>query len=103
MTIANAGHLSPYLDGVEIPTEANLPLGLTLDVTYPETTLRLDANQRLTLLTDGVLEATDTHTRELFGFTRMQEISRRSAQHIAETARTFGQNDDITVLTLLRA
>ena len=103
MTIANAGHLSPYLDGAEIPTEANLPLGLTLDVIYPETILRLAPDQHLTLLTDGVLEAANTQTRELFGFTRMQEISRRSAQHIAETARAFGQNDDITVLTLLRA
>jgi hypothetical protein len=106
VTIANAGHPNPYLDGVEIQTDSNLPLGITLDVAYTETRLHLDAGQRLTLVTDGVVEATSAATKELFGFDRTQAISRQAANAIAEAARAFGlgapQADDITVLTVAR-
>ncbi|HZZ40863.1 MAG TPA: hypothetical protein VFE06_17130 [Acidobacteriaceae bacterium] len=37
---------------------------------------------------------------ELFGFDRTRQISLLSADEIAETAQAFGQQDDITVLTL---
>jgi hypothetical protein len=107
VTLANAGHPNPYLNGVEIPTEPNLPLGLSLDVTYSDITLQLPADQLCTLVTDGVVEATSATTRELFGFDRTQAISHQSASSIAEAARTFGlgapQADDITVLTIARA
>jgi hypothetical protein len=36
----------------------------------------------------------------LFGFDRTRAISSETAETIAETARAFGQEDDITVLTL---
>jgi hypothetical protein len=36
-----------------------------------------------------------------FGFDRVREISRQPARTIANTAQQFGQEDDITVLTLL--
>ena len=39
---------------------------------------------------------------ELFGFARAQAISAEAAQKIAEQAAAFGQEDDITVLTLTR-
>jgi hypothetical protein len=100
MTYANAGHLNPYLDGAELPTEPNLPLGLMADTAYEEASVRLGPAQHLTLLTDGVLEATDAQTKALFGFERMREISGQTAHQIAETARRFGQADDITVLSL---
>ena len=107
ITLSNAAHCNPYLDGEEILTEANLPLGLTLDVNYAEIDLQLEGNHRLTLVTDGVIEATSATTRELFGFDRTQSISNQSAASIAEAARTFGlgapQADDITVLTIARA
>ena len=107
VTLANAGHPNPYLNGVEIPTEPNLPLGLSLDVTYSDITLQLPADQLCTLVTDCVVEATSATTRELFGFDRTQAISHQSASSIAEAARTFGlgapQADDITVLTIARA
>jgi len=48
---------------------------------------------------DGVLEATSA-TGEIFGFDRTRAISNETAEKIAETAREFGQEDDITVLTL---
>jgi phosphoserine phosphatase RsbU/P len=36
----------------------------------------------------------------LFGFDRTRSISRQSAQSIAAAAQQFGQEDDITVLSL---
>jgi hypothetical protein len=106
VTIANAGHPNPYLDGVETQTDSNLPLGITLDVAYTETHLHIDPTQSFTLVTDGVVEATAAATKELFGFDRTQAISRHAANAIAEAARAFGigapQADDITVLTVVR-
>jgi hypothetical protein len=106
VTIANAGHPNPYLDGAEVSTDSNFPLGLTLDVKYAETRLHIDPAQSLTLVTDGVVEATAATTRELFGFDRTQAISRHAANAIAEAAHAFGigapQSDDITVLTVAR-
>jgi serine phosphatase RsbU (regulator of sigma subunit) len=96
--VANAGHLPPYLDGRELEVEAGLPLGLAPDVCYAETTTRGD---RFTFVSDGVVEAENAQ-RELFGFDRTREISTKSAQTIAEAARAWGQNDDITVVTVRR-
>ena len=59
-------------------------------------------DDHLTFLSDGVVEATNEH-RELFGFDRTQAISNRSAGTIAEIAKQFGQEDDITVLTITLA
>ena len=106
VSLANAAHCNPYLDGKEVHTEANLPLGLTLDVIYTEIDLQLEGNHRLTLVTDGVVEATSAKNHELFGFDRTQAISNQSANSIAEAARKFGdgapQDDDITVLSVTR-
>jgi serine phosphatase RsbU (regulator of sigma subunit) len=103
---ANAGHLQPYQAGRELELESGLPLGLIPDATYPEGEFTLAPGESLTLLTDGVVEATAVATRELFGFERTQAISRQAANAIAEAARAFGvgapQADDITVLTVAR-
>ena len=48
---------------------------------------------------DGVVEA-QTKSGELFGFDRTCSISGSPATVIAETARLFGQCDDITVVTV---
>jgi hypothetical protein len=101
LTVANAGHPNPYLDGVEIQTEANLPLGLDAEVRYSEITFQLDPGSLCTLVTDGVVEATSP-SGELYGFERTQTISIEPAHVIAEAARQFGQEDDITVLSLTR-
>jgi len=53
-------------------------------------------------VSDGVVEATN-EKRELFGFARTQQISNQSATTIAETAQKFGQEDDITVVSVVRA
>jgi hypothetical protein len=101
-TAANAGHIAPYLDGQEIEIENELPLGLTETVEYRETTIRLEHEGRLTLLTDGVVEARNPQG-ELLGFERVRELSTHPAQAVADAARSFGQEDDITVLSLYMA
>jgi phosphoserine phosphatase RsbU/P len=99
--IANAGHLSPYRNGEELVVSSDLPLGISASEVYEERAFRLEPEDRLTLLSDGVLEARDARG-ELFGFERTRAISGQSAANIAETAQSFGQEDDITVLTLAR-
>ncbi len=101
LTLANAGHPNPYLNGVEIQTEANLPLGLDAGIRYSETTFQLEHDQLCTLVTDGVIEAISP-SGELYGFERTQAVSSQSAHAIAEAARQFGQEDDITVLSIAR-
>ena len=101
VTFANAGHLSPYLEGQEIALENGLPLGLVEDCVYEETALTLAVGATLTLLTDGVVEARDKNG-ELFGFERTKGISSGPAEEIAGRAQAFGQDDDITALTLKR-
>jgi hypothetical protein len=99
LTAANAGHLAPYLNGAEIKLDNGLPLGLTADAQYVESTLMLANSARLALLTDGIVEARN-QSGELFGFARAAAISTEPAQIIARAAQAFGQDDDITVLTL---
>jgi hypothetical protein len=101
LTAANAGHLAPYIDGKELPLENGLPLGINAASLYPESTFRLPADAQLTLLTDGVPEARNAKG-DLFGFERAAAISTEGANQIANAAEQFGQEDDITVLTLAR-
>lgn len=102
LTIANAGHIAPYLQGLEIEMENGLPLGLAESSTYPEMRARLAPQAQLTLLTDGVVEARNA-TGELLGFERTRQLSVKSAHDVAHAAQSFGQEDDITVLTLSMA
>ena len=97
---AVAGHLNPYLNGRELALEPGLPLGLSSDAVYENTAANLAPDDTLTLLTDGVLEARDPRTQELFGFDRTLAVSAQPAHAIAQAARDFGQEDDIAVLTL---
>jgi hypothetical protein len=99
VVLANAGHLAPYVDGKELMLENGLPLGVHSESTYAESTLHLPPGAQLTFLTDGVVEARNAQG-ELFGFERTAAISSQTADQIAKTAERFGQEDDITVLTL---
>lgn len=101
VTMSNAGHLAPYLGSRELSLECGLPLGLSANAAYSESTMHLDEDEQLTLLTDGVVEAR-SRTGELFGFDRTLAIAAHSAAAIAEEAQRFGQQDDITVLTIKR-
>ncbi len=101
ITLANAGNPAPYRNGEEIAVEPGLPLGMLAQSSYPETRSRISPGDRLTFVSDGVVEATNAQ-RELFGFERTQAISGQSAYTIAQAAAQFGQEDDITVVTLAR-
>ncbi len=98
-TLANAGHLPPYENGREIALPPSLPLGVIADTQYAETTIRITPGHWLTLLTDGVVEARNAQG-ELFGFDRTRALTTEPAEKIAQAAQHFGQEDDITVLTL---
>jgi serine phosphatase RsbU (regulator of sigma subunit) len=100
-TIANAGHLAPFRDGLEWEVAASLPLGLTPDAEYDEVRTHLREAETLTLITDGVLEARN-RKGELYGFERVAELMREkpTASQIAEAACSFGQDDDITVISI---
>ncbi len=99
MEISNAGHLSPYRDGREVELPPGLPLGVIPGMTYEQSRFQLDQGDRLIFLSDGVVEATNADG-ELFGFERTQQVSNEPARYIAQTAKRFGQNDDITVISV---
>lgn len=101
VTLANAGHLPPYLNGREIEIPGSLPLGIAGGGQYQPISFTLPPGSRLTFYTDGVVEATN-HAGELFGFDRAQTISNRTPAEISEAAVHFGQSDDITVATIER-
>jgi sigma-B regulation protein RsbU (phosphoserine phosphatase) len=101
VTIANAGHLSPYLDGDELKIAGALPLGVISGNKYETTPFYLPHGSRLTFYSDGVVEAQNAD-RELLGFERAKELSTEPAATIVEAARLFGQEDDITVVTITR-
>jgi serine phosphatase RsbU (regulator of sigma subunit) len=101
MTIANAGNPAPYCNGEEMVVEPGLPLGMTVEANYEETLYQVAPGDRLTFVSDGVVEATNPQG-ELFGFDRARAISNEPASAIAEAAQRFGQEDDITVLSVIR-
>jgi serine phosphatase RsbU (regulator of sigma subunit) len=102
-TIANAGHISPYLTGMgrslELIAPPAFPLGLAGDQSYDVLCGQLKPGQRLVLMSDGIVEARASHG-ELYGFERLLPLTLRPAAEIASTALAFGQDDDITVVTL---
>src|SRR3974390_1940265 len=99
--IANAGHLAPYLNGKEMALTGNLPLGLSESIQFDQVTIMLKHRDRLVVLTDGVIEAKNAKN-ELFGFNRARSISHLPASFIVKAAEIFGQEDDITVLSIAR-
>jgi serine phosphatase RsbU (regulator of sigma subunit) len=102
VTMANAGHLSPYLDGKEVESPGALPLGVAAGLRYETTQFLIEPGSRLTFYSDGVIEA-QNQKGELFGFDRGRELSMEPAAAIVEAAKKFGQEDDITVVTITRA
>jgi hypothetical protein len=101
VVLANAGHLPPYLNSQEVAITGGLPLGVLKEITYDETRVYLHPGDRILLMSDGVVEARQP-SGELFGFDRVHNLSGQSAFYIADAAKAFGQEDDITVLTVRR-
>lgn len=101
VTVANAGHIPPHLNGKELSLENGFPLGIAASSPYPESIFHLKEGEQIALMTDGVVEARNS-SGELFGFERTAAISTLPAEKIAQAAEAFGQDDDITVLTIKR-
>jgi sigma-B regulation protein RsbU (phosphoserine phosphatase) len=99
--VANAGHLPPYLDGKEVELPGALPLGVHDGARYQPIEFWFAPGERLTFYSDGVVEA-QNQEGELFGFERGRELSTQPAAAIVKAARLFGQQDDITVVTIER-
>jgi hypothetical protein len=101
--IACAGHPAPFLNGSELPLPGALPLGITPNASYNELAISLQAGDHLSLYTDGLLEARSA-SGEIYGFDRLKNLfsTQPDAAQATEAAVAFGQDDDITVLTLTR-
>ena len=102
LTLANAGHLSPYCNGKELTVDADLPLGIDPAGRYEQAAYEFAPGNRLILISDGVVEARNPRG-ELYGFERTEQLSSQPAVIIADTVREFGQEDDITVVSITRA
>jgi serine phosphatase RsbU (regulator of sigma subunit) len=98
-TLANAGHVPPYLNGEPIAMDGALPLGMIEDAEHSITRFKLEEDDRLILISDGVCEAMDAEGT-LFGFERIHDLLRTAttAAEIASAAQAFGQEDDISVI-----
>jgi serine phosphatase RsbU (regulator of sigma subunit) len=100
---SSAGHPAPFLNGEEIQLPGALPLGISANSAYEERSLNFGEFDRLSIYTDGLLEARSA-SGELYGFGRLQSLfaTNPTAAEATQAAVDFGQNDDITVLTLAR-
>ena len=99
MLLANAGHLPPYRNGLALDMEGSLPLGIVSGAEYEVEAVRLEPEDRLVFLTDGVPEARDS-TGGLLGFEGLGGLAGRSVEEIAQVAMAYGQEDDITVISV---
>jgi len=103
VTLANAGHLPPYLNGQPLEVEGSLPLGVLPEADCTVLCFKLADGDRLVLLSDGIAEAIDANG-QLFGFDRVHQLlqTRLSATELANAAQSFGQEDDISVIYVTR-
>ena len=108
LSLVNAGHVAPYLcragsvTAVRLPVDA--PLGLFTQTAYRSTDLALEPDDRLVLVTDGMLE------RDAATFDLLAEIDRTRNLHPRETTRRLTDKviqvvggalaDDATLLVL---
>ncbi len=102
-TVANAGHMPPYLNGKPVEMEGTLPLGM-IEAAEPSVMhLQLQPGDSLILMSDGIVEATDAEGH-LFGFERIDDLLRLeiTAADLATAAQDFGQEDDISVISVIR-
>jgi hypothetical protein len=103
VTLANAGHIAPYLNGESLPMEGALPLGMLERAEPSIMHFHLNDGDRLMLMSDGVAEAMNSRG-QLFGFERVHQLlqTTKSAAEVAG-AQKFGQEDDISVISITRA
>ncbi|MGP8252842.1 MAG: SpoIIE family protein phosphatase [Terracidiphilus sp.] len=100
---ASAGHPPPFVGENEMNLPPAMPLGLDPNATYEKQPFDLRVGARLTVYTDGLLEARN-RDGEVFGFKRLEKLIslQPEAKEALDAAVEFGQEDDITVLTVTR-
>ncbi len=103
VALASAGHLPAWLNGAEVAMAGSLPLGLLASAVPEQIHLEMRQGDRLLLITDGVVEARDAQGA-LFGFERARALMQQEASPlaIAEAAVHHGQEDDLTVISIVR-
>jgi hypothetical protein len=103
VTLANAGHLPPYINAQPVAMEPAIPLGMFEDAEPSVMKFILEEQEKLVLISDGIPEATDSKG-EFFGCSRIQNLlySNISASALADAAQSFGQEDDICVISVTR-
>jgi phosphoserine phosphatase RsbU/P len=115
LAYVNAGHNSPVIRRANASTErlesAALPLGITLEATFPSAEVTLHPGDTLVLFTDGVVEAFNAAGEE-FSDNRWLNIIRglpnlnaqQTLQFLMKSVEDFvgatRQSDDITCLVL---
>jgi serine phosphatase RsbU (regulator of sigma subunit) len=116
---ANAGHDLPYLrrrsgDAEELRARG-MPLGLMPGMKYEEKEITLEGGESVLFYSDGLVEAHEPISREMFGFPRLQALvgahrgggSSLIGFLLSELTRFVGegweQEDDITLVTLQRS
>jgi hypothetical protein len=101
--VSSAGHPAPFLNKHEMNLPGALPLGIQPNASYEETTVSLGVGDHFALYTDGLLEAR-SQSGELYSFARLETLfaGKPDAAEATLAAVNFGQDDDITVLTLTR-
>jgi len=104
VTLANAGHLPPWVNGKEFAMPGALPLGMLAEQEYESQSFQMNDGEGILVMSDGVVEARREKDGQLYGFTRLATLltANPSAQHVAEEAMNFGQEDDISVLSITR-
>ena len=100
---ASAGHPAPFVGDHELDLPPAMPLGLDPNAKYEKLPFDLRVGARLTVYTDGLLEARN-RDGELFSFKRLEKLIslRPDAKEAVDAAVEFGQDDDITVITVTR-
>jgi hypothetical protein len=103
-TLANAGHLPPYLNGKPVTMEGAMPLGFLDAAEFSVMRFEVEPGNRLVIASDGLAEAMNADG-QLFGFARVQELVRdgKTAAELANAVQLFGQEDDISVIAVSRS
>ena len=104
VTVANAGHLPPWVNGNELAMPGALPLGMLAAQGYESQSFQMNDGDGIMVMSDGVVEARSEKDGQLYGFARLATLltANPSAQQVAEQAMKFGQEDDISVLSVTR-
>lgn len=107
--IASAGHLGPFIkraDGsaADLPRAAGLALGILPAQLYPETTVELEPEEAMVLVTDGITDRLATHADQLGQAALIDQLTRARLGSDSICRALLGPdaraNEDATVLVV---